>query len=155
MKLKDQYVSEYGIWKNARQRCRENPDYAGRGISFSEDWNTFEKFFEDMGPRPENYSIDRIDNDGNYCKENCKWVDRDTQNRNKRSNRYLTHDGITMVAKDWARHFDVDYNALLRRLKEKNQDVYTAAMEIKKGKGKHERTNRYKRDMALKKLKLP
>lgn len=67
-------------WKGMKQRCN-NPSYdhyeryGGRGITYSKEWEEFEKFYEDMGEPPsEKYQLDRINNDGNYCKENCRWV---------------------------------------------------------------------------------
>jgi hypothetical protein len=68
----------YRSWKEMRQRClNPNSDkwkwYGGRGITISKEWDSFEVFLLDMGERPEGKSIDRIDSDGNYCKDNCKW----------------------------------------------------------------------------------
>jgi len=79
----------YEVWENMLQRClnERHPNfryYGGRGISVCYRWLTFENFLADMGDKPEGLEIDRIDNDGNYEPENCRWVDKPTQNRNRR-----------------------------------------------------------------------
>lgn len=79
----------YISWKQMKQRCL-NPNapdyknYGGRGVTICEKWIKFAGFYEDMGERPEGLTLDRIDNNGNYNKENCKWSTRAEQNRNKR-----------------------------------------------------------------------
>lgn len=82
----------YKVWHNMLQRCT-NPnntryaDWGGRGIKVCERWSIFENFFADMGVRPEGLTIDRIDNDGDYCPTNCKWSNQSEQTLNSR--RYL------------------------------------------------------------------
>jgi hypothetical protein len=95
------------IWLSMKARC-ENPkhrsyaDYGARGISFDPAWTDFRIFYADMGDPPPGLTIERIDNEGNYCKENCRWATRTDQNRNKRNNRYLEFRGERRLTRDWA-----------------------------------------------------
>lgn len=79
----------YRSWQQMLERCR-NPNspgyenYGGRGISYPDDWNRFENFYEDLGDRPEKTTLDRIDVNGNYSKENCRWSDLTIQSHNRR-----------------------------------------------------------------------
>lgn len=80
---------EYVAWRNMRARCLNaaHPRFAewgGRGITVCEHWTSFPNFLADMGRRPgPEYSLDRIDNDGNYESGNCRWATRSEQQRNK------------------------------------------------------------------------
>jgi hypothetical protein len=112
----------YRTWCAMRARCM-NPNvkmfnrYGGRGIRVCERWNDFSNFFKDMGERPLECGIDRIDNNGNYEPNNCRWATASQQARNNSRTRMLTFDGKTMCIKDWSIHIGISYLALTYRLR--------------------------------------
>lgn len=97
----------YKIWIGIKERCfQENSTnfhhYGGRGITMSYAWYDYNTFKADMGERPSpKHSIDRIDTNGNYCKENCKWSTRSEQCNNKRNNVNITIGPVTLTAAQW------------------------------------------------------
>ena len=114
-------TSEYGIWREMRQRCN-NPAsvsyarYGGRGITVCVEWdNSFIQFLSDMGQRPSGMSLERIDNDGNYCKSNCKWATRVEQANNTRNNVWIAYAGYNMTLSQWARFLGVSDSVLHSR----------------------------------------
>ena len=85
-------MPEYRVWRDIRQRClnpkcRAYPTYGGRGIKICSRWDSFDAFLSDMGPRQHGQSIDRINVDGDYEPDNCRWADAFTQGRNKQSHK--------------------------------------------------------------------
>ena len=114
--------AEYQSWCGMLERSR-NPthhkyrDYGGRGITVCDRWLSYENFLADMGRRPTpKHSIDRIDNNGGYSPENCRWATLDIQSRNRRNNRLLTYAGETLCVADWERRAGLPTNVLLGRL---------------------------------------
>ena len=112
----------YKIWKGIIDRCC-NPNgkyydrYMGRGIVMCESWrNSFENFYKDMGDSPPNCSIDRIDNNKGYCKENCRWATRIEQQRNRRTVIKLTFNNQTKTLPEWAELIGISNTTLWKRL---------------------------------------
>lgn len=121
--------SEYCIWRGILTRCLNKnssmyPVYGGRGISVCERWKVFDNFYKDMGDRPKGLSIDRIDNDGNYCPENCRWATKEVQHSNKRGLRLITAFGETKSLSAWARSYNISVSLLRKRL-----DYYKMTIE--------------------------
>ena len=113
----------YHIWDGIIQRCT-NPKassykiYGGRGIKVCQRWNKFENFLNDMGDRPtDEHQIDRINNDGDYSPDNCKWSTKKQQARNKRNNRLITHNGKTLCIAAWGEKTGICRKVITYRLK--------------------------------------
>ena len=116
---KGSVAPEYRAWQSMKARCYKEYDkryetHGARGIIVCERWlNSFENFIYDMGSRPsKDHSLDRRDNNGHYEPYNCKWSTDMEQCRNRRSNRHLTYNGITMLLQDWADFFGVRQSAI-------------------------------------------
>ena len=116
----------YVSWQSLIARCiKLNNDqykyYGGRGITVCERWldknNGFINFLSDMGERPQGKTIDRIDNNGNYCPENCKWSDAKTQNRNRKCSRMIEYNGETLNLIAWAERTGINEATISSRLK--------------------------------------
>ena len=99
----------YGIWKSMRERCNTSScnsykNYGGRGIKICDEWDNFAVFREwALGAGyTDSLTIDRIDVNGNYEPDNCRWADYKTQANNTRANRLLTLNGVTKTMTQWA-----------------------------------------------------
>jgi hypothetical protein len=103
------------------ERCRDPrnigwKDYGGRGITVCDRWLTFENFLADMGERPLGRSIDRLDHDGHYEPDNCRWATAEEQANNKRNSAFMELNGVTKTITEWSREHGISENAVRRRL---------------------------------------
>jgi hypothetical protein len=102
-------TAEYAAWKRMRTRCFDPnsaryANYGGRGITVCEEWHDFAVFLSDMGSRPsDKHSLDRINVDGPYCKENCRWATPEQQANNKQDTVHITFEGLTLSCAQWDR----------------------------------------------------
>jgi hypothetical protein len=100
--------AEYHIWHKMIERCKRPEStayhrYGGRGISVCERWSVYENFLADMGRRPSSkHSLDRINNDGNYDPQNCRWATVLEQSRNRSDNLRIEHQGVTLTLVEWS-----------------------------------------------------
>lgn len=116
-------TDEYNIWCHMKARCynkknKKYKDYGGRGIKVCQSWkNSFDIFLRDMGKKPTKYhSIDRIDVNGDYCKDNCKWSTNAEQALNKRKHRFVYYYGEKMPLAKACKLLGVNYRSALYRL---------------------------------------
>jgi hypothetical protein len=114
---------EYSSWQAMHWRCR-NPKYeswdhyGGRGITVCERWHSFENFLADMGHRPGlEYTLDRVDNDGNYEPGNVRWAPVAVQQNNRSTSKYFTFAGQTQTLSQWAGMLGIPTRTLRDRLK--------------------------------------
>ena len=103
----------YCTWKAIRGRCNAPKNnsfkyYGARGIKICERWNDFKLFLEDRGKRPADSIIDRIDCNGDYCPQNCRWIFRKDSNHNRRTSRWITFQGKTQNLTQWAAQLGYD-----------------------------------------------
>jgi len=115
---------EYNTWRGMISRCHNKNHthyefYGAKGIVVCDEWrNSFEKFYEDMGPRPSSkYSLDRYPkSDGNYQPDNTRWATAKEQALNKNKTLYLTYKGETKAVKEWADITGISYSVIRHRL---------------------------------------
>lgn len=119
----------YDVWSRMKSRCynpdsSDYPNYGGRGISMCDEWRdsfqTFETWsvaegYDADAPKGQ-CTIDRIDNNGNYCPDNCRWVDNKTQSLNRRTNRLITYKGETKTLEEFSQEYGLKRATIARRL---------------------------------------
>lgn len=112
----------YNSWASMRSRCYRKKDkcfhlYGGRGIKVCDRWiNNYDNFFEDMGERPENMCLDRINPNGNYEKDNCRWVTMKAQQINRRNNFIVEFNNQKLTLSQWALKSGINAGTLWNRL---------------------------------------
>lgn len=118
---RNKWSKTYKSWLDMNRRCNNPNDkdycnYRGRGITICKRWKKFINFLEDMGEQPRGLQIDRINNDGNYCKSNCRWATRKEQGRNRRNNHLITFNSKTQCLVAWAEEFQIHRGTLFARI---------------------------------------
>lgn len=123
-KYNDRDRKLYYRWSNMKSRCykpnnRAYKNYGGRGIKMCPEWENDFYAFRDWAIQngyDESLSIDRIDVNGDYCPENCRWTTNKIQMNNRRSNRYITIDGVTKTMKEWSEIYGIRYQTVQKRI---------------------------------------
>lgn len=113
---------EYESWYSMMMRCQNKnssnfSNYGGRGIKVIKRWHKFENFYTDMGKRPKGKTLDRINNNKNYSKSNCKWSTPTEQSNNQRTNVRITYKGKTMNGRQWDRKYGLKLDTVTARYK--------------------------------------
>lgn len=140
----------YRIWLGMKDRCNNKNDhayycYGGRGISVCKEWDesylSFKNWSMSNGYKG-NLSIDRIDCDGNYCPENCRWANNKQQSRNRRNSHMLTYNGETKTISEWSEITGIKYHTLKQRINKYGFTVEEAlTIPVKCWKNKKEENN--------------
>ncbi|MEO6305967.1 MAG: hypothetical protein ABIP51_22665 [Bacteroidia bacterium] len=119
-------ITEYYAWSSMKDRClrEKHPAYdryGGRGIKICKRWlNSFKNFLDDMGYKPEKHlTLDRIDNNKGYYKENCRWASKDIQNSNRKNTPLIQYRGVLLTKAAWARLILIPSGNLCSQLKRK------------------------------------
>jgi hypothetical protein len=125
----------YNTWRGMMDRCYNSKNkrfdrYGGRGIIVADEWHDFFAFYKDMGERPENTTLDRIDNNGAYCKTNCRWATHKQQNRNRSGNRKFVVNGEELCVTDLAEKYGVKSRTLFERIHGRKMSIEEAIKPI-------------------------
>lgn len=143
-------------WSDMKKRCynpnsKSFPAYGGRGIEMCEEWkDDFQSFYNWAMAHgyADDLTIDRIDVNGNYSPENCRWVDKLTQANNCRTNHYLTFNGKTQSIAAWARELGVSDSLIRQRIVTLGWSVERALTEPSRVKAYKKRCTTYRKNGA-------
>ena len=119
----------YYRWLQMKRRCDLKThavykDYGGRGITVCDRWLDFQNFYSDMGEPPfDGASIDRIDVNGGYSPDNCRWATKEEQALNKRNSKYITFNGVTKHLNEWARILGICKSTLCTRMYQRGWSI--------------------------------
>lgn len=108
------YTGAYRSWSAMHQRVKVRDSY--KNIKICPEWNEFSKFYEDMGDRPKGFTIERINNNKGYYKENCRWATTKEQNNNKSNNFIVKLRGEKRNLNTWCEILNMPYNLVKRRI---------------------------------------
>ena len=120
------FPPEYKSWSGMKERCfnpnhKNYSDYGGRGIGVCDRWLNFKNFFADMGSRPTaEHSLDRINNDGDYCPDNCRWATKKEQANNRRNrvdSKLITVGCVSLTIPQWTKEMSFERHVISERLK--------------------------------------
>ena len=105
----------YHSWRSMKKRCDDHKNvsfynYGARGITYDKEWKLFKNFLKDMGKKPNGYSLDRIDNEKGYFKENCRWATFRQQARNKRNNIIIEGEKLADLAEKHGVELQIAYS---------------------------------------------
>ena len=112
----------YSVWQSMLERCRNTKSpsyhrYGGRGITVCDEWKTdFHRFVSDMGERPPKYTLDRINNNLGYSKDNCRWASRKEQSSNRECTVVYRVDGVDLLVADVARQLGMKGDSIKARI---------------------------------------
>ncbi len=127
---KKNWIKFYNSWANMMKRCYKKNNifyhnYGGRGIKVCESWHDIGNFKDDMWKNflehnikhgGQNTSLDKIDNDKDYCKENCRWATAKEQALNRRTTKLFEFNGLSLTLYDWARKLGKNRSTLAMRI---------------------------------------
>ena len=124
------HTPEHNAYLGAKNRCNNKNEkgyknYGGRGVEFR--FKSFEEFYEELGDRPsKKHSIDRINNNGHYEKENVRWATQKHQARNKRTTRFYTLNGVTKTLPGWSEHYKINSKIVRQRMSREGWNILKA-----------------------------